>query len=145
MRFALLPLCVALLSACSDSDICEVNGSDCVHLPASQILAIDGDTYQIAGKRLRLAGWDSPETGNSANCRAEHELGLRAEAQAKLLISTGRTAVLQRLGQDQYQREVARIWLDGTDIGKMLQMDGLAVEIHKDEISGKADWCGSTS
>lgn len=145
MRCAVLILTLAMLAACADSDMCDVNGADCMRIPASQLLAIDGDTYQVAGKRLRLAGWDSPETGNSAKCRAEHELGVRAEAQAKLFVSTGRTAVLQRLGQDQYQREVARIWLDGTDIGKMLQMDGLAVPIHKDEISGKADWCGNTS
>ena len=104
-----------------------------------------GDTYQINGQRVRLAGWDSPETGNAARCRIEHELGLRAEAQARLLVSTGQSAILQLMGEDQYQREVARIWLDGTDIGKMLNVDGLALPIHKDEASGKADWCGSTS
>lgn len=145
MKYAPFALVALLITGCSDSDICEVNGTDCVRLPASQIMAIDGDTYQIAGKRLRLAGWDSPETGNSANCRAEHDLGLKAEAQAKLFVSTARTAILQRLGEDQYQREVARIWLDGTDIGKMLEVDGLAVKIHKDEVTGKADWCGQTS
>lgn len=136
---------LVFLSACADSDVCVENGVDCIRLPASQILAIDGDTYQVAGKRVRLAGWDSPETGSSAKCRAEHDLGIKAEAQAKLFISTGRSATLQRLGEDQYQREVARIWLDGTDIGKMLQMDGLAAPIHRDEVSGKADWCGNTS
>jgi len=143
MRLAITAL--LLLGACADSDICEVNGRDCIKLPASQIQAIDGDTYQVAGKRLRLSGWDSPETGSSAKCRAEHDLGLRAEAQAKLFISSGQTAILQLLGEDQYQREVARIWLDGTDIGKMLEMDRLAAPIHKDEVSGKADWCGNTS
>jgi len=145
MKHSIAISTLILVASCSDADICEANGADCVRLPASQILAIDGDTYQIAGKRLRLAGWDSPESGNAANCRAEHELGIRAEAQARLFVSTGRTAILQRLGEDQYQREVVRIWLDGTDIGKMLQVDGLAVPIHKDEMSGKADWCGSTS
>ena len=145
MRSLALLLLVTTLTACSDTDICEENGQDCLRVPASQIIAVDGDTYQVAGKRLRLAGWDSPETGSSANCRAEHDLGLRAEAQAKLFIGTGKTAVLELLGEDQYQREVARIWLDGTDIGKMLEMDGLAAPIHKDEISGKADWCGNTS
>ena len=141
----LLPLSLLLLSACSDADMCQPNSADCLRVPASQLVAIDGDTYQIKGKRIRLAGWDSPETGNSARCRIEHDLGVRAEAQAKLLVSTGNTAVLQLLGEDQYQREVARIWLDGTDIGKMLSIDGLAAPIHKDEASGKADWCGSTS
>ena len=145
MTYRALIFATIFLTACSDADICQPNGTDCLRMPASQLLAIDGDTYQVNGKRVRLAGWDSPETGNSARCRIEHELGLRAEAQAKLLVSTGKTATLQLMGQDQYQREVARIWLDGTDIGKMLNIDGLALPIHKDEASGKADWCGSTS
>lgn len=138
-------LTIAALAACADTDICDVNIENCIQMPASEIIAVDGDTYQIAGRRLRLAGWDSPETGSAAKCRKEHELGLRAEAQAKLFIGTGTTATLQLLGQDQYKREVARIWLDGTDIGKMLNVDGLALPIHKDEVSAKADWCGSTS
>lgn len=142
-RVSLITL--SLLVGCSDSDICDINSTDCLRMQASQIIAVDGDTYQVAGKRLRLAGWDSPETGNSAKCRAEHDLGLRAEAQAKLFINTGKSATLHLLGDDQYQRAVVRIWLDGTDIGKMLEMDGLAVRIHKDDISGQADWCGTTS
>ena len=145
MRLEAALISILSLAACSDVDMCEPNGIDCLRIPASQLVAIDGDTYQVIGKRVRLAGWDSPETGNAARCRIEHELGLRAEAQAKLLVSTGETAVLQLMGEDQYQREVARIWLDGTDIGKMLNIDGLALPIHKDEASGKADWCGSTS
>ena len=145
MKAYLSFLSLVAVAACSDADMCDVNSAECLTMPASQIIAIDGDTYQVAGKRLRLAGWDSPETGSSAKCRAEHDLGLRAEAQAKLFISTGSRARLHLLGEDQYQRAVARIWLDGTDIGKMLELDGLAVRIHKDEVSGKADWCGNTS
>lgn len=146
MRRRIALIAAGLLAACAqDADICEINGEDCLRMPASEILAIDGDTYQIAGKRLRLAGWDSPETGNAAKCRKEHELGLRAEAQAKVFIGTGNVATVQRLGEDQYQREVVRIWLDGTDIGKMLEVDGLALPLHQDEASPKADWCGSTS
>lgn len=146
MRHSAVFIGLVLLAGCfADSDICDVNGEDCQRIPAGQLLAIDGDTYQVAGKRLRLAGWDSPETASSAKCRKEHELGLRAEAQAKLFVSKGKTATIQLLGEDQYQRAVARIWVDGTDIGKLLEVDGLAVAIHKDEVSGKADWCASTS
>lgn len=145
MKLRTLPLVLFVIAACSDADMCTPNGEDCVRVPASQLVAIDGDTYQFIGERIRLAGWDSPETGNAARCRKEHELGLKAEAQAKLFVSTGNMAVLKLLGEDQYQRKVARIWLDGTDIGKMLNVDGLALLIHKDEASGKADWCGSTS
>lgn len=145
MRLALPALILLALPACEDADICDPAAAECMRMPASQLTAIDGDTYEISGKRIRLSGWDSPETGDAARCPKEHELGLKAEAQAKLFVRTGKIATLQMLGEDQYQRAVARIWLDGTDIGKMLEVDGLAAPIHKDEMSAKADWCGSTS
>lgn len=144
MRSALIAASLLILSACGEST-CKENGVDCLKMPASQILAIDGDTYQFAGKRIRLAGWDSPETNQSAKCRREHDRGLQAEAQAKRLIGTGATATLQLLGEDQYQRAVARIWIDGTDIGQLLFRDGLSLPTEKDQPIGQIDWCGPVS
>ncbi len=144
MRGTVFYISIIALGGCG-AGTCDVNGTDCLEMPASQILAIDGDTYQIAGKRIRLAGWDSPETGQSAKCRREHDLGMQAEAQAKRLIGTGKTATLQLLGEDQYQRAVARIWLDGTDIGELLFDEGLSLPTEKDDVIGQIDWCGPIS
>ena len=79
-----------LLAACSASDrpakppnLCEEAGARCVNAPVRDVVAVDGDTFELQrldGRvRLRLIGWDSPETGDSAACAAEAALGQQVE------------------------------------------------------------------
>ena len=78
LHLFLIPLS---LTACGASDLppkpanlCEDASTRCVNAPVRDVLAVDGDTFElqrltdrgIERIRLRLIGWDSPETGDSA-------------------------------------------------------------------------------
>lgn len=66
---------------------------------------IDGDTIEIAGRRIRLEGIDAPETGQSCGGRwfIPYDCGARATtALAKL--TAGKTVTCERRGTDKYGR-----------------------------------------
>ena len=93
--------------------------------PRLQVRAVkisDGDTLWVqtkAGARLkiRLAQIDAPEI-----CQAWGQQSKRALAQK----ITGRSLQLELLGQDQYTRGLARIWVDGQDVGAWMVASGHA-------------------
>ena len=99
MRISLI-LFGVFAAACSQRDLppepenlCEKPDARCVSAPVRDVLAVDGDTFELQRLtdrgteriRLRLIGWDSPETGNGAACPAEDALGQKVEARAKEL------------------------------------------------------------
>lgn len=97
---------------------------------------IDGDTIELEGERIRLAGIDTPEIF-APGCDAERMLGARASAELAALLQ-GQRIEVERLGVDRYGRTLANLAADGRDIGTALIAAGLAVEW-----SGRRhDWCG---
>lgn len=100
---------------------------------------IDGDTFRLqSGERVRIAGIDAPETRQGeAKCRAEIERGKEATRQAVALLK-GRIVSIVRVGES-YGRTVARVTLDGRDIGEELVARGIARPwpAHR----AKPDWC----
>jgi len=56
---------------------------------ATDLRVIDGDTIYFKGNTYRLVGFDTPETNWRAKCDSERELGLRATARFRALISSG--------------------------------------------------------
>lgn len=146
----LLILIVPLLTACSASDrpakppnLCEDAGARCVNAPVRDVVAVDGDTFELQrldGRvRLRLIGWDSPETGDSAACAAEDALGQQVEERAKAHFANGKTLTFKPEGTDRFGRTRAHVYLDGTHIGWLLAKDGLSAPWPSQTV--KPNWC----
>lgn len=90
---------------------------------------IDGDTIEDtrSGERIRLVNVDTPETGERAACAAENALGLQATQRTQALISSAARLDIRRSGRiDAYGRAVARVLVDGRDLGEVLIAEGVA-------------------
>lgn len=151
MRFYWLPA-IVLLTACSGTasepeNLCAGPGAGCINAPVRDVVAVDGDTFELQRLtdrgteriRLRLIGWDSPETGNSAGCAAEDVLGRKVEARAKALFADGQTLSFKPEGTDRYGRTRAHVYLDGQHIGWLLAKDGLSKPWLSETV--KPVWC----
>jgi micrococcal nuclease len=118
-------------------------------VPGSSLRVIDGDTVQTAGgETIRVYNIDAPET-DRARCDAEYDLGVRAARRLRELLSA-RPVSIERCeppgplgGQgrciDRYRRTLARLTVQGSDIGLQLVTEGLAVRWNTKK---RADWCG---
>jgi len=100
----------------------------------------DGDTFRlVSGERIRIAGIDAPEAqrGN-AKCGAEIARGKAATARMTALLKD-RDVTFERVGRS-YNRTVARVQLDGHDLGATLVSMGIARWWPRG--NPKPDWCG---
>ena len=141
---------VILLASCGANDLppkpenlCDAPGARCVSAPVRDVLAVDGDTFELqrldGRTRLRLIGWDSPETGNSAECAAEDALGQQVEARARDLFADAKTLTFKPEGTDRFGRTRAHVYLDGVHIGWLLAKDGLSKPWLTENV--KPTWC----
>lgn len=106
---------------------------------------IDGDTFIMAQRKIRITGIDAPEIGTKARCPAEARL---AEAAANELLRLLRAGpfVLQSAQdglRDEYGRElmsVTRTRTDGSvqDIAKDLIASNT---VQRYEFGPRGDWC----
>lgn len=151
----LLLSCLSLcLAACTQSNLppepenlCDQAGARCVNAPVRDVLAVDGDTFELQRLtdrgteriRLRLIGWDSPETGNGAACAAEDALGQKVEARAKELFDAAQTLTFKPEGNDRFGRIRAHVYLDGTHVGWLLAKEGLSKPWLSETV--KPVWC----
>jgi len=99
----------------------------------------DGDTFRLeSGERIRIANIDAPEThADQAKCRAEIALGEASAERARALLDH-RTVTFVRVGRS-YNRTVARVTLDGRDLGETLIAMGAARPWPHH--APKPDWC----
>lgn len=108
-------------------------------LRASDIRVIDGDTVDIRGQtaNVRLVGFNAPETG-SPKCSAERDAGLRATVRLRGLIQNAQSIEFERVAcacrpgtkgtrQCNYGRQCGVLKANGTDVGRTLISEGLAV------------------
>ena len=141
---------IILLASCGASNLpqkpenlCEVPGERCVSAPVRDVLAVDGDTFELPrldGRiRLRLIGWDSPDAGNRADCAAEDALGQQVEARARDLFADAKTLTFKPEGTDRFGRTRAHVYLDGVHIGWLLAKDGLSKPWLTETV--KPTWC----
>lgn len=114
---------------------------------ARDIRVIDGDTVTISGQaaNVRLVSFNTPETRSPA-CSAELEVGRRATARLKALVSESRSIQFKRVAcacrpgtegtkRCNYGRQCGSLIVDGTDVGTILIRERLAVRYR----------CGTTS
>jgi micrococcal nuclease len=108
-RFAWLP--VALLSV----------------LLLSAPRVIDGDTLADGAVRYRVENLDAPELGHRADCAYEAALGQAAKDEVIRLVQGAQRVEAVSDGRlDRYGRTLARILVDGRDLGDLLIARGLA-------------------
>ena len=93
----------------------------------------DGDTVRLcSGERVRIANIDAPELPDSPKCRDRRRQGwcdtrLAIESRDALrdMLRQGEPR-LQRQGVDRYGRTLARLSVNGRDVGETLVSAGLA-------------------
>ena len=81
------------------------------------IRVIDGDTIAIREDKIRLYGIDCPESGEPY-----------AEAAAKKMaeLVAGEKVRIERRSRDWFKRIVARVFVEGQDVGEVMLKNGLA-------------------
>lgn len=99
--------------------------------------AVDGDTLDCAGRRVRLVNIDAPEL--HGRCPAENQMAERAKLAAMIALATSPIHVTPDGGKDRYGRLLARVVVDGRDLGETLIAQGLARPYAGGPRRG---WCG---
>jgi endonuclease YncB( thermonuclease family) len=87
---------------------------------------VDGDTIWLEGINMRLQAYDTPEPYNDI-CGGAQEVALAKRASARLLeLLNANSFSVETSGTDRYDRTLATIRIDGTDVGDILISEGLA-------------------
>ncbi|MSU89422.1 thermonuclease family protein [Rhodobacteraceae bacterium 2CG4] len=122
---------------------------------AQQVRVIDGDTFEMDGRRIRLLNIDAPEIGQTCRDAAGQawRCGEAAANALRALVARGPVRCAAD-DVDLYGRDLAHCTAGGADIGGALVAQGLAVAFvrYSDEYldaeiaafkSGKGMWAGS--
>jgi endonuclease YncB( thermonuclease family) len=90
--------------------------------------AIDGDTIEVDGTRIRLQGIDAPETRQSCTTADGVSWACGRYATAMLAAAVASTDVTcTARGRDRYQRMVAVCWVGVVEVGRSMVAKGLAL------------------
>ena len=111
--------------------------------------AIDGDTLDFSGQRVRLHGIDAPERNQI--CWVGGSEWLCGQASSRALKNLIESAVVRcsKIGRDRYGRIIGKCHSKGLDIGQTMVADGMALAYRKyskdyvaAEIAAKAERIG---
>ncbi|WP_432346656.1 thermonuclease family protein [Shinella yambaruensis] len=88
---------------------------------------VDGDTFWLNSKKIRIADIDTPEIG-TPQCARELALGQKAKMRLQVLLSAGpfEMHALPDREADQYGRSLRILMRNGQSIGDKLVAEGLA-------------------
>ncbi|MCR6673848.1 thermonuclease family protein [Devosia ginsengisoli] len=87
---------------------------------------VDGDTFWLAGVKIRIADINTPEVSSPA-CAAEAALGRRATTRLRELLSAGSFELqLADRDEDVYGRKLRVVVRGGQSIGDTMVAEGLA-------------------
>lgn len=119
--------------------VCLATVSSAETYPAAAVRVVDGDTFWIAGEKIRLAGADTPEPTKYGNAKCAHEaqLGDNVTVAVTEWIKSARVVKIERDGIGFYQRPLAHVWIDGVDLAETLIRVGAAQEYK----GRKGNWC----
>lgn len=96
------------------------------------LTVVDGDTFRIGSRSIRLHGIDSPERGQRCTGagRAAWDCGdwVARTVRARYAGRQARCAVLE---EDRYGRAVARCEVGGVDVARQMVLEGLAFAYRK--------------
>lgn len=98
---------------------------------------VDGDTFWLAGEKVRIADINAPETGRPS-CPAEAARGAAATRRLAMLLAAGpfRLEPAER-DRDRYGRLLRTVTRNGRSIGAQLVSEGLA----EPWTGRRGDWC----
>jgi endonuclease YncB( thermonuclease family) len=99
----------------------------------------DGDTIQIAGEKVQIAGIEAPQI-DGAKCEAERTRGIAATVRLPDLLNGGNVTV-SRSVRDQAGRTVRHVLVNGEDVGQRMLSEGLARPVG----SSEPDWCAPST
>lgn len=98
---------------------------------------VDGDTFWMAGEKIRIADIDTPET-HPPRCAEEARLGTAATLRLQALLSAGPvTLVPIDRDEDRYGRKLRTVEVGGVAVGEALVDEGLA----RNYGGGRRSWC----
>lgn len=93
------------------------------------VVAIDGDTLDMTGERIRLVGIDAPESQQMCE-RGGQAWACGPEATALLAaMVAGKSIACEPQGRDAYGRTLARCGAGDHDLGAIMAREGLAVAV----------------
>lgn len=92
---------------------------------AAEVRVLDGDTFKLNGETIRVQNIDSPEI-SPCRCQLECDLGYRAKEFAERFLEGGPIVLERASRRDKYNRVLARVSVDGADLGEALIAAGLA-------------------
>jgi endonuclease YncB( thermonuclease family) len=96
---------------------------------------VDGDTFWLAGEKIRITDIDTPET-DQAKCPAERAAGERAKRRLLELLNAEPYRI-RRTGTDRYGRTLSVVTNRRGSIGDQLVREGLA----RPYAGGRKPWC----
>ena len=107
-----------------------------ITVSGQHIYVIDGDTFDLNGTRIRVAGIDAPET-HPSRCPQEAALGAAATQKLAELLR-GRPLWISGIKVDRYGRNVAYVRVNGEDVADAMIGSGLARNYDGKQRQG---WC----
>ena len=108
-------------------------------LAVGPITVVDGDTVDRGVLRYRLVGFDAPEIWQ-AQCPEERAKGQLVARRPTELVEKGAATIIPvQWKPDRYRRVMARLEVDGLDVGNILISEGLARPY--DGRTRRISWC----
>jgi hypothetical protein len=101
-----------------------------------RVYVIDGDTFALGSRRIRILGMDAPET-HPSRCAQEAQLGNAATEKLSALLASG-TVTMSGSGHDQYGRDLKQVFVNGVDVADRMIGAGLARSYEGGKRQG---WC----
>jgi endonuclease YncB( thermonuclease family) len=97
-----------------------------------RVRVIDGDTFDVAGVRVRVHGIDAPESKQTCETEQGAVWACGAWVTSRVaVLYDGKRATCRSVDRDRYDRVVARCEVAGRDVGQHLVSQGLAFAYRK--------------
>ena len=102
-----------------------------------QTCVVDGDTFWLAGEKVRMAEINAPETVQ-AGCPSERQRGEAAKLRLLALLNAGPVELVDDArSRDRYGRRLAVVTRRGASLGTQLVNEGLAEPWR----GRRSSWC----